>query len=131
MPDATVEFEYDQAANTFFVEPRGELRTREEVDRFFEHYVRFLGQLGHNVYMVANVDGLRVHSAVAEYYGDSARAKVMGKLLGYARYANDPQARMLIRTASLKGKLKPNIYDSREQAIEAIEALKREQQLQP
>jgi hypothetical protein len=66
-----------------------------------------------------------VHADIAEYYGEAARGAVSEYLLGYARWGADDWARMTVRTTSLKAKMVPRIHSTREEAIQAIEKMKK------
>lgn len=119
-----VKFEYDAALNIVFTEDHWEVKTKEDVDQFFAEYKKYFTALGKKVYMVSCIDHLLVHASIADYYGQTARTTVGHYLLGFARYGSDDWARMTVRTTSLKASMTPNIYGSREDAIEAIEKMK-------
>jgi len=119
-----VKFEYDPKLNIVFTDDKGEIKTREDVDDFFEKYRKFFEKLGKKVYMVSHIDGLLVRSQIAEYYGERARATVGHYLLGFARWGTNDWARMTVRTTSLKAKMIANIYDTKEAAIAAIQKIK-------
>ena len=124
----SVEFEYDAELNIVFTEDNGEIKTREDVDIFFAQYKNFFQKLGKKVYMISHIDKLLVRAGIADYYGDTARATVGDYLLGFARWGTNDWARLTVRTTSLKAKLTPNIYDTREQAIEAIKKMKQDKE---
>ena len=121
---ASVNFEYDEEKNIVFTEDRGEIKTEEDVDAFFTEYEKYFKNLNKKVYMISHIDGLLVHAKIAEYYGNKARSTVGHYLLGFARWGTNDWARMTVRTTSLKAKMTPNIYDTREDAIKAIETMK-------
>lgn len=120
----SVTFEYDADRNIVFTEDNWEIKTREDVDAFFAEYQKYFKNLGKKVYMISHIDKLLVRASIANYYGDTARSTVGDYLLGFARWGTDDWARMTVRTTSLKAKLTPNIYNTREEAIEAIEKMK-------
>jgi hypothetical protein len=62
MPGST-KFSYDAKRNIVSVEPHWELSSREEVDRFFAEYVRYLSSLNREVYMLADISHLKIHPA--------------------------------------------------------------------
>lgn len=121
----TVDFEYDETRNILFTEDQWELKTREDVNAFFEEYRKYFKKLNKKVYMVSHIDGLLVHADIAEYYGEMARTTVYEYLLGYARWGANDWARMTVRTTSLKAKMEPHIYSTREEAAHAIEEIKK------
>ncbi len=117
-------FDYDEKSNIVFTEDHWEIKTKQDVDEFFAEYQRYFQKLGKKVYMISNIDDLLVHAEVAEYYGEVAKNTVSIYLLGFARYGTKDWARMTVRTTSLKAKFSPNIYSTREEAIQAIEKQK-------
>ncbi|KPK68857.1 hypothetical protein AMJ87_11315 [candidate division WOR_3 bacterium SM23_60] len=121
----TIDFEYDEARNILFTKDQWEIRTKEDVDAFFEEYRKYFEKLNKKVYMVSRIDGLLVHADIAEYYGETARRTVYKYLLGYARWGANDWARMTVRTTSLKAKMEPHIYSTREEAAHAIENMKK------
>jgi len=121
-----VKFEYDAEKNIVFTEDNWEVKTREDVDKFFAEYKKYFTALGKKVYMISNIDHLLVHASIADYYGQTARSTVGHYLLGFARYGSDDWARMTVRTTSLKASMTPNIHSDRESAIKAIEKLKKD-----
>jgi flavorubredoxin len=117
----SVKFEYDPEKNIVFTEDEGEIKTKEEVDEFFEEYRKYFEKLGKKVYMISHIDNLLVRGTIAEYYGEKARATIGEYILGFTRWGINDWARMTVRTTSLKAKMTANIYDTREAAIEALE----------
>lgn len=118
-------FEYDAERNIIFTEDHWDVRTQEDVDEFFTEYKKFFESVGKKVYMISNIDELFVHAEIADYYGETARATVGEFLLGFARWGKNDYARMSVRTSSMKSKLPANIYNTREEAIAAIEEMKK------
>jgi hypothetical protein len=123
----SVKLDYDQARNIVFTEDEYQIATEADVDDFIDRNQKFLEKIGHKVYIISKIDGLHIGPAVAEYYGQRVRAVFDGYLLGFARYGHDATARMMVRTSSHRAKLVSNIYDTKEQAIEAIEKMKTDQ----
>ena len=121
----SVKFEYDQARNIVFTEDHWEIKTREDVGAFFAEYVTYFRALDKKVYMISDIDDLRVHAEVADYYGETARSTVGHYLLGFARYGTKDISRMTVRTSSLKARLPSNIYSNQEAAIQAVEEMKK------
>lgn len=123
MPGKVI-FEYDEKLNIVFTEDHWEIKTKQDVDEFFAEYQKYFQKIGKKVYMISNIDNLLVHAEVADYYGEVAKNTVVIYLLGFARYGTKDWARMTVRTTSLKAKFPPNIYSTREEAIQAIEQQK-------
>ena len=119
-----VKFEYDAKLNIVFTEDHWDVKTKEDVDKFFAEYKKYFTALGKKVYMISDIDHLLVRASIANYYGETARSTVGHFLLGFARYGTNDWARMTVRTTSLKASMTPNIYSSRDEAIAAIEKMK-------
>jgi len=123
MPGRIV-FEYDAEKNIVFTEDHWDIKTEADVDEFYEEHKKYFDQIGKKFYMISNIDDLRIHAAVAEYYGTTAKATVGHYLLGFARWGCNDVSRMTVRTSSLKANLESNIFNTREEAIAYIEGLK-------
>lgn len=124
MPGRIV-FEYDAEKNIVFTEDHWDIKTEADVDTFYEEHRKYFDQVGKKFYMISNIDDLRVHAAVAVYYGTTAKATVGHYLLGFARWGSNDVSRMTVRTSSLKADLESNIFNTREEAIAYIEDLKK------
>jgi flavorubredoxin len=123
-------FEYDEEKNILFTEDHWELWAREDVDEFFAEYEEYFNNLGKKVYIVSNINNLLVHAKIADYYGETAKNTIAQYILGFARWGTNDRARMTVRTTSLKANIPPNIYNSKEAAVKAIEEMKKEQSSQ-
>ncbi len=121
-----VNFKYDPEKGIVFSEDHWEIKTRQDVDDFFAEYRKYFQDIGKKVYMVANINDLRVHAQIANYYGEVANKTAEDYLLGLARYSTNEWARMTVRTTSLKAKMEPNIYSSRDEAVKVIDKMKKE-----
>jgi hypothetical protein len=121
-------FEYDPDENIVFTEDHWEIQTKQDVDEFFAEYKKYFRRLGKRVYMISHIDNLLVHAGIADYYGETSRATVGHYLLGFARWGTNDWARMTVRTTSLKAKMTPNIYDTREGAVDAIKEMKKSEE---
>jgi len=124
MVSQTVKFEYDQSKNTLFVEDDYVINSEDEVDAFLKLYADKFKEIGRKAYIIACIDGLRINSKVHEYYGRQVKKLLDGSILGFARYGRDPMARMTVRTSYRKVNYDINIYDTKDQAIEAVERIK-------
>jgi len=120
----TVKFEYDRDKNILFAEDDFEIKTVEEADLFLGLYAKKFEEIGQKVWLVASIDGLTVTGKVSGYYGEKLKSLAEQWYQGMARWGTRPESRMTVRMASLKAKYEINIYDTREQAIAAIEAVK-------
>jgi hypothetical protein len=120
-----VVFRYDAGQNTVFSEDHAKLETDEQVDEFVGEYHTYCESLGKKCWLVTNIDDLFVAGQVADHYAE-ASLRVMSKhLLGFARWATNSWARMSVRTTALKARVPATIYSSREEAVAAIEEMKR------
>ncbi len=118
-----VVFEYDADRGIVFTVDEGTLGTPEEVDEFISLNRDYFTTLGKKVWVVSNIDGLKIRPPVADYYGESVRTLVEEWVLGHVRYGQSPPSRMTVRTSYLRAKIDPNIYGTREEALEAIERM--------
>lgn len=124
MSSQTVRFEYDPEKNILFTEDDFSLQTEQDVEDFIRLNLEKLESIGRRVYMISRIDGLRIGAGVSENYGRRSREVFQGHILGFARYGGDPSARMTVRTASKKARLESSIYDTREEAVRAVEQMK-------
>ncbi len=127
MSTQTVSFEYDKARNILFAVDDYEMATERDVDQFLALYERQFQEIGTRPYLVAGIDGLLVGAKVDAYYGRRAKEVMERNILGFARHGSSAVARMSLRTAALKAGLEINIFNSREQAVAAVEKMMRQQ----
>jgi hypothetical protein len=121
-----INFEYDPQKNILFTRDDYDLNTEQDVDDFIAINLAQLEKLGRKVYVISRIDGLRVAAPVSEYYGRKARGVFEKHILGLVRYGEDPAARMTVRTASRKAQLESNIFNTREEAVAAVEKMKQQ-----
>ncbi|OGF01621.1 MAG: hypothetical protein A2024_05560 [Candidatus Edwardsbacteria bacterium GWF2_54_11] len=124
MASQTVTFEYDESKNILFVEDDYVINSEDEVDAFLKLYADKFKVIGRKVRLVACIDGLKINHKVQDYYGEQVKKLLEGTIICFARYGRDPMSRMTVRTASRKVNFDINIYDTKEQAIEAVERIK-------
>ncbi len=120
----TVKFEYDPERNILFTEDNFSIQTEKDVEEFVRINLAKLEDIGRKVYLISKIDGLHIGANVSELYGRRSREVFESHILGFARYGDDPSARMTLRTASKKARLESNIYGSREEAVRAVEQMK-------
>lgn len=121
MASQTVKFEYDASSNILFADDDYEISTERDVDAFLALYRNKLKDIGHKVWIVTGIDGLKVHAKVSDYYGRQLKELTSPWYLGFARWGTNPLSRMAVRTASVVARYDVNIHDTKEQAIETIE----------
>lgn len=124
MSDNAIRFEYDRERNILFTEDDYSIQTEQDVEDFIQLNLAKLEEIGRRVYMISRIDGLRIGAGVSENYGRRSREVFQDHILGFARYGGDPSARMTVRTASKKARLESSIYDTREEAVRAVEQMK-------
>jgi hypothetical protein len=115
-----IKFTFDVARNILFTEDNFELRTKQDVDEFFrindEECRRHPGKF----YLISNIDNLKIYAPVISYYGRMGKVLVEKYILGHARYATEPFARMAIRTAYSSAGVKCSIFEKKEEALEFL-----------
>jgi hypothetical protein len=127
MSSQTVHFEYDPIQSILFATEDYELKTTNDVDAFVDLYRLQFERFGHPVYVVVKIDGLLIRKAVVEHYGRQAKRVVEQHCLGLARYAEHQFIRLATSASTRRAKFGTEIYSSREQAIAAIEQMKKQQ----
>jgi hypothetical protein len=118
-------FRYDQGSNVLFSEDHAKLESREQVDEFVSEYSTFCKALGKKCWLVTNIDDLFVGGQIADYYAEASLQLITHNFLGIARWATNSWARMSVRTTALKAKMTATIYFSQEEAVAAIDELRR------
>jgi hypothetical protein len=128
MPPNTVTFEFDEKRNILFTEDHFELNGPQDIDEFIKVNIDELERLGRRVYVISKIDDLHIRADVTDYYGQRARGVFEKYVIAFARYGENPLSRMSVRTSARKSKLESNIYNTRQEAIAAIEKLKQQQE---
>ncbi|MCP4899003.1 MAG: hypothetical protein GY906_18695 [bacterium] len=119
----SITFEYDEARNIVFTVDEWEINTAEDVDEFFGRCEEFFESVGKKFYMISQIDGLRVYGEISDCYAERARTVFDTYMLGFARWGTNTWGRMTVRTTSAKANILANIYDTREEAVKALERL--------
>jgi hypothetical protein len=127
-PDA-VSLSYDIAENIVFIsfpEPV-ELRTREEIAEHFERVTSFWRSSagGRKAYFVVDFENVTINLAELEHYAEHSRRAQDICAIASVRYGHNPLQRTATRLAGMKIQRPSNIYDTREEALAAIRAMKR------
>lgn len=122
-----IEFLYDEDKNIIFFTDIADLKTEEDVDEFIKIYNESLGKVTRRVYAVSNINELKIHPDIAEYYGEKIKPMIADYFQGHVRYATDYQARVMLRNAYLRARIPAHIYDTKEEALQAIEAMKKKE----
>jgi len=124
MASQTVTFEYDQEKNILFSIDDYEINTPEDADAFLGLYSLKIKEIGRKVRLVTCIDGLKINNKAQDYYGKQVKKLIEGTIICFARYGTDPMSRMNVRMSSHKANYDINIYDTRDQAIEAVGRMK-------
>ena len=97
-----------------------------DVNDVYDYIERRLAETGRRWYFLVNYDGTRIQSPAWVQY--AARGKAVNEewSLGSVRYAPDSETETDIRLRSESGGFRPNIRNTREEAIAAIEKMKAE-----
>ena len=119
----TVKFEYDSFRNILFVEDDYEINAKSEVDAFLSLYEEKLNEIGHKVFIVASIDGLKIGAKAYVYYGKRIKELYEKWILGLARWGTDQLSRMTVRAASMTAKYDISLYNTKESAVAAIETM--------
>jgi hypothetical protein len=126
MASQTVNFKYDADRNILFADDDFEIASVTDAELFLQLYRQQLEAIGHKVWIVTSIDGLRVRADAYQQYGLMLKGLADRWYLGIARWGSDTTARMTVRTASRSAKYDINIHDTREQAVNAIELMRRD-----
>jgi len=115
-----IKFDFDAARNILFTEDIFELRTEEDVEEFYRINDEECRRHPQKFYLISKIDNLKIHAPVIGYYGKRCRVLVEKYILGHARYATEPFARMALRTAYSMAGLQCNIYEKKEEALASL-----------
>lgn len=124
----TVKYEFDEAHNIVFFTDIADIKTKEDVDEFIRIYNEYFKKIDRKVYAVSNINDLKIHPDIAEYYGERIKAMIADFIQGHVRYATDYQARVMLRNAYLRARIPAHIFDTKEEALKAIEEIKGKEQ---
>jgi len=115
-----VKFKFDESRNILFTEDNFEIKTEADVETFFRLNEAECSKYPSKFYLVSNINGLKIHAKTITAYGRMGKEMQARYILGCARYASDPFARMSIRTAYSKAGEQAAIYDTKEEALRAL-----------
>jgi hypothetical protein len=125
---APAQLRYDKVENIIFIgfaEPT-ELRTKAEIAAHFERVVSFWRQHARGVkcYFVVDIDNITIDMKEIELYAretDRAHAECA---ITSVRYGGNPLHRTLTRLAGMKIHRPSNLYETREEAMAVVRALR-------
>ena len=116
----TVKFRFDDKRNILFTEDNFEIKSDEDVEEFFRLNEAECRKYPSKFYLVSDINGLRIHAKTITAYGRMGKELQARYILGSARFASDPFARMSIRTAYSKAGEMASIYDTQEEALASL-----------
>jgi hypothetical protein len=124
----TSHHEYDPVENIVYVTfpRRVHLETREEIREHFTHSHTFWEQScgGRKAYYVIGYDGFSVSLRENEYYAEQVRPLVEKCAITMVRYGGDALQRTGVRLYNMRLHAPSRLYDSKEEALEVVRALK-------
>jgi hypothetical protein len=119
--------EYDAAENIVYVTfPKVHLETQPEIRAHFERVLAFWRTNcgGKKVYYVVNYDGFSVNLRENDYYAQQMRRVLDQCAITAVRYGGDSLQRTAARLYSMKLHSPTRLYDTREEALKVVRALK-------
>jgi propionate CoA-transferase len=113
---------YDEAENLFFVNFEGyRIRSSKDIKMIEGMVSKILLPYGRKVYTIVNYDNFDILPELVEEYSSMVRRLVKKFYSGVTRYTTNTFLRMKLGEALKKRKLAPHIYETREEAREALE----------
>lgn len=131
MASSHVDLSYDRHENIVYMsfpEPV-ELRTPEEITSHFQRVIEFwrVSTVGLKSYFVVDFDNVSINPAEVDFYAQESRRAHDICAIASFRYGGTHLQRTVTRLAGMKMQRPSNIYQTREQAIAAVRALRGEQ----
>jgi hypothetical protein len=119
---------YDRAENIVhmsFAAPV-ELNTREEITAHFSRVLAFwrTHASGQRSYFIVDFDNLTINASELEFYAQESKRAHDVCAVASVRYGGNPLQRAVTRLAGMKMQRPSNIYETREEALAAVRALK-------
>jgi len=115
---------YDSSENLFFVNFEGyTVKTLEDVQKVEAAVTAVLAPLGEKVYTIVNYDNFTIAPEVIDTYTDMVKGLVNRFYSGVTRYTTSTFLRMKIGDALQGRDVAPHIYESREEARNALRRL--------
>ena len=128
MPRLTSHHAYDPVENIVYVTFPGQvhLETREEIRAHFANSYTFWKDTcaGRKAYYVVGYDGFSVSLRENEYYAEQMRPIVEQCAITLVRYGGDALQRTGVRLYNMRLHAPSRLYESKEQALEVVRALK-------
>ena len=115
-----IKFTFDEKRNVLFTEDHFELRDKRDVEEFFRINEAESKKHPGKFYLVSDINGLKIHAAVIGLYGERGKELTARFVLGQARYATEPFARMALRAAYSRAGVPCEIFNTKEEALKAL-----------
>ncbi len=113
---------YDAAENLFFVNFEGhKVRSRQDIRDIEAMVTNICSPLGRRVYTIVNYDNFDILPELVDEYTAMVRRVVKKFYSGVTRYTTNTFLRMKLGDALKKRRLAPHIYETREEARQALE----------
>ncbi|HEY4120470.1 MAG TPA: hypothetical protein VGM56_21545 [Byssovorax sp.] len=124
----TAQLSYDARDNIVFMSfPRPTaLETRDQIAAHFEAVIGFwtARASGKRAYFVVDFDNVTINAAELDYYAEQTRRAHELCAISSVRYGGNPLQRTVTRLAGLKIHRPSHIYETREQALAVVRALR-------
>jgi propionate CoA-transferase len=112
---------YDPVENVFFVNFEGHsIKTRKDIQEAKEAVEKILIPLEKKVHTIVNYDNFTILPDLVEEYTEMVKYLVNKYYTGVTRYTTSTFLRMKLGDALQKRGVKPHIYESSEEAREAL-----------
>lgn len=129
--DGPVELSYDATDNIVYMSfPNPvELNTREEIVAHFDRVIAFCRSRtgGKKAYFVVDFDNIVINVGELEFYAEQTKRAHELCAIASFRYGGTPLQRTATRLAGMRIQRPSNIYETREEALAAVRAMKRGQ----
>ncbi|MBW2410763.1 MAG: acyl CoA:acetate/3-ketoacid CoA transferase, partial [Deltaproteobacteria bacterium] len=114
-------FTYDAKDNLFFVNFEGfAVHTTETIRKIKQTVEQILSPLGKKVYTIVNYDNFSILPDLVDQYTEMVKSLVDRYYTGVTRYTTSAFLRMKLGDALQKRDVAPHIYESRQEAQEAL-----------
>jgi len=114
---------YDPAENLFFVNFEGyAIKSVDDIEEIDAAVRRILSPLDRKVYTIVNYDNFTINPDLVDAYTDMVKKLVDDLYSGVTRYTTSTFLRMKIGNALKQRDVAPHIYESREEAGQALRA---------
>jgi hypothetical protein len=121
----TVDCKYNHGTHIVEASFDGVLVSEAEVRQLFNVLDDYVRPLRKPVYLVANFDSWRVETDVMRQYGAALRTFCTASHVLFAAHSSDIYARMNLRLAAVIGGASPNLFHTRQEALDFVQEQQR------